>query len=81
MQMVELAGEIADGVVLNYVVSPSYDDRVLHHLHLGAGKAGRIVDDVDRHRLVVCSLHEDRAVALDAAACSSASTSGSSRTS
>ena len=27
MQMMELAGEIADGVVLNYLVSPAYNER------------------------------------------------------
>lgn len=67
MQMMELAGEIADGVVLNYLVSPSYNTRALEHLAAGAAKAGRDIDDIDRPQLVVCSLDEDRAAALDAA--------------
>jgi 5,10-methylenetetrahydromethanopterin reductase len=67
MQMMELAGEIADGVVLNYLVSPSYNERALAALAAGAAKAGRTVDDVDRPQLVVCSLADDRAEALDAA--------------
>lgn len=67
MQMMELAGEIADGVVLNYLVSPSYNERALAALAAGAAKAGRSVDDVDRPQLVVCSLDADRAAALDAA--------------
>jgi 5,10-methylenetetrahydromethanopterin reductase len=67
MQMMELAGEIADGVVLNYLVSPSYNATAMDHLATGAGRGGRSIDDVDRPQLVVCSLDEDRQAALDAA--------------
>ena len=41
MQMMELTGEIADGVVLNYLVSPAYNATALEHLARGAAKAGR----------------------------------------
>ena len=67
MQMMELTGEIADGVVLNYLVSPDYNARAMEHLAAGAARAGRSVDDIDRPQLVVCSVHEDRATALDMA--------------
>jgi 5,10-methylenetetrahydromethanopterin reductase len=67
MQMMELAGEIGDGVVLNYLVSPAYNDRALEHLEIGATRAGRSVAEIDRPQLVVCSLDEDREAALDAA--------------
>jgi len=67
MQMMELAGEIADGVVLNYLVSPVYNDMAMDHLERGAHKAGRSATDLDRPQLVVCSLDEDRDAALDAA--------------
>jgi 5,10-methylenetetrahydromethanopterin reductase len=67
MQMMELAGEIADGVVLNYLVSPSYDLDALDHLERGALKAGRTLDDIDRPQLVVCSVDADRATAVDRA--------------
>jgi 5,10-methylenetetrahydromethanopterin reductase len=67
MQMMELTGEIADGVVLNYLVSPDYNARAMDHLAVGADRAGRTVDDLDRPQLVVCSVHEDRATALDMA--------------
>jgi 5,10-methylenetetrahydromethanopterin reductase len=67
MQMMELTGEIADGVVLNYLVSPSYNRTAMEHLEKGAAKARRGVDDLDRPQLVVCSLDEDRGRALDAA--------------
>jgi 5,10-methylenetetrahydromethanopterin reductase len=67
MQMMELAGEIADGVVLNYLVSPDYNKKALEHLAIGADKAGRSLDSIDRPQLVVCSVHEDRKTALDMA--------------
>jgi 5,10-methylenetetrahydromethanopterin reductase len=67
MQMMELAGEIADGVVLNYLVSPDYNRKALEHLAIGADKAGRSWESIDRPQLVVCSVHEDRKTALDMA--------------
>ncbi len=67
MKMMELAGEIADGVVLNYMVSPKYNRDALEALQAGADRVGRKVEDIDRPQLVVCSLDEDREVALDRA--------------
>lgn len=67
MKMMELTGEIADGVVLNYLVSPDYNRRAMDALATGAERAGRDVDDLDRPQLIVCSVHEDRKTALDMA--------------
>jgi len=67
MQMMELAGEIGDGVLLNYLVSPKYNAEALMHLEIGAKKAGRRLDDIDRPQLVVCSVDTDRKKALDGA--------------
>ncbi|MDQ3176923.1 MAG: LLM class flavin-dependent oxidoreductase [Actinomycetota bacterium] len=67
MKMMELTGEIADGVVLNYLVSPAYNRTAMEHLAIGAERAGRSVDDLDRPQLVVCSVDEDREAALDGA--------------
>jgi 5,10-methylenetetrahydromethanopterin reductase len=67
MKMMELTGEIADGVVLNYLVSPEYNKKAMEHLEIGALKAGRSIDEIDRPQLVVCSLAEDRKEALDGA--------------
>jgi len=64
-KMMELAGEISDGVVLNYCVQPDYNDRALEHLENGAKKAGRALQDLDRPQLVVCSLDHDENKALD----------------
>jgi len=66
-RMLELAGEIADGVVLNYLVSPDYNERALVHLEEGLSRSGRAMDDLDRPQLVVCSVHEDEETALDMA--------------
>jgi len=64
-QMMELTGEIADGVVLNYCVAPQYSEKALDLLAKGAKKAGRVLDDVDRPQLVVCSVDHDHDRAID----------------
>ncbi len=64
-RMMELTGEIADGVVLNYCVPPEYNERALELLARGAKKAGRTMDDVDRPQLVVCSVDQNREKAID----------------
>jgi 5,10-methylenetetrahydromethanopterin reductase len=66
-KMIQLAGEIADGLVLNYCVPPAYNDMALENLELGARKAGRSLDEIDRPQLVVCSVDRDRERALDGA--------------
>jgi 5,10-methylenetetrahydromethanopterin reductase len=66
-KMIQLAGEIADGIVLNYCVPPAYNDMALENLELGARKAGRALDEIDRPQLVVCSVDRDRERALDGA--------------
>jgi 5,10-methylenetetrahydromethanopterin reductase len=67
MMMMELAGEVADGALLNYLVSPSYNAAAMERLAAGARTGGRRVEDLDRPQLVVCSLDEDRGLALDRA--------------
>jgi 5,10-methylenetetrahydromethanopterin reductase len=67
MKMMELTGEIADGVVLNYCVPPEYNNPALEHLRIGAQRGGRDFEKIDRPQLVVCSVHQDKAAALDGA--------------
>lgn len=64
-KMMELTGEIADGVVLNYCVAPEYNDRALELLDKGAKKAGRRVEDLDRPQLIVCSVDDDHDKAIE----------------
>ena len=67
MGMMELAGEIADGVVLNYCVPPEYNHKALQHLEIGANRAGRNLEDIDRPQLIVCSVDYDHHRAVQAA--------------
>jgi 5,10-methylenetetrahydromethanopterin reductase len=64
-QMMELTGEIADGVVLNYCVPPEYNDNALELLSKGLEKSGRKMEDFDRPQLIVCSVAEDHDTAID----------------
>lgn len=66
-QMMTLTGEIADGAVLNYLVSPKYNESAMAQLEEGAKKAGKSIDQIDRPQLVVCSVDNDRKKALDGA--------------
>jgi 5,10-methylenetetrahydromethanopterin reductase len=66
-KMMELTGEIADGVVLNYCVPPEYNDDAIKQLQTGAARVGRTLDDIDRPQLIVCSVDMDKAKALDGA--------------
>jgi len=67
MKMMEMTGEIADGAVLNYLVSPEYNLRAVEALERGAKKSGRTIDDIDRPQLMICSVDNDRQKALDGA--------------
>ncbi len=58
-KMLEMTGEICDGVVLNYVVSVEYIRRAVELVRKGAEKAGKTLEDVDRPELLVCSLSDD----------------------
>ncbi|MGJ3238198.1 MAG: LLM class flavin-dependent oxidoreductase [Anaerolineae bacterium] len=65
--LLALAGEIADGVLLNYMTSPQYNLLAIRQLENGLNQAGRTIYDIDRPQLVMCSVHPERKVALDAA--------------
>lgn len=64
-QMMEMTGEIADGVVLNYCVPPEYNLKAIDLLAKGAQKANRPFDEIDRPQLIVCSVDHDADVAID----------------
>jgi len=66
-KMLELSGEIADGVVLNYLVKPEYNLEAMDRIEAGAKRAGRSIDEIDRPQLVVCSMDPDRRRGLDGA--------------
>ncbi len=62
-KMLEMAGEICDGVVLNYVVSVDYIKKAVGLVEKGALKAGKTLADVDRPELLVCCLSDDNPAA------------------
>lgn len=64
-RMLELAGELCDGVVLNYVVSVEYIREAIALVEQGARRAGRTLAEIDRPELIVCCLSdEDPAAAM-----------------
>jgi 5,10-methylenetetrahydromethanopterin reductase len=64
-QMMEMTGEIADGVVLNYCVPPDYNHKALELLEKGTSKAGRKFAEIDRPQLIVCSVAIDHDQAIE----------------
>ncbi|MGQ0670123.1 MAG: LLM class flavin-dependent oxidoreductase [Actinomycetota bacterium] len=58
-RMLELAGEICDGVVLNYGVSVDYIRRAIGLVERGARKAGKTLGYLDLPELIVCSLSDE----------------------
>jgi 5,10-methylenetetrahydromethanopterin reductase len=58
-KMLEMTGEICDGVVLNYVVSTDYIRGAVDAVAAGAAKSGRTIDEIDRPELLACSLSDD----------------------
>lgn len=67
-KMLELAGEICDGVVLNYVVSVDYIREAIRLVEQGAIKAGRTLAEIDRPELIVCCLSDENPAAAMAEA-------------
>lgn len=64
-KMMELTGHFADGALLNYLVSPEYNQKALDALKTGADRSDRTVSEIDRPQLVVCSMDHDEEKALD----------------
>lgn len=62
-----LAGEIADGVLLNYLVSPHYNEMAIAQIEIGAKQADRLLHHIDRPQLIVCSVSVNRDDALNTA--------------
>jgi 5,10-methylenetetrahydromethanopterin reductase len=58
-KMLQLAGEICDGVVLNYMVSVEYIKSAVQLVAEGAARAGKSIEEIDRPELIVCSLSDD----------------------
>lgn len=57
-QMLELTGELADGVLLNWTAS-NYLEQAIGHLHRGADKAGRNPSEIDVAGYVRVAVSDD----------------------
>lgn len=66
-RMLELAGEIADGVIIQVGIYPPCLERALEHVRTGAEKAGRDPAEIDIACSTFTAIAEDKAVALDRA--------------
>jgi 5,10-methylenetetrahydromethanopterin reductase len=58
-KMLEMTGEICDGVVLNYMVSVDYIKNAVKLVEKGAQKVGKTIEDIDRPELLVCCLSDE----------------------
>lgn len=65
-RMLQLAGEIADGIILTGGSSLNYTRHAIKNIKIGARKAGRDLSQIDVASYLVCSVSEDHKVAKDA---------------
>ena len=66
--MLQLAGEIAQGVIVNLLNTPEYfENIVMPNIQLGLSKSGRNIDECEITTLKVCSVHKDRYIARELA--------------
>jgi len=57
--MVELSGEIADGVLLDFLLPPSYTAQAWEAIRRGAARSGRDLSAFDVPQLIACSVNDD----------------------
>lgn len=58
-QMMESAAQVADGILLNYLVSPEYNKKAIEYIQRGAALSGRSLTEVDRPQLIAVSYSND----------------------
>jgi 5,10-methylenetetrahydromethanopterin reductase len=61
----QLAGEIADGVIVNVGLEPALVRDAVAHVHAGARRAGRDPSTIDLWTLVRCNVTDDVAAGID----------------
>ena len=72
-RMLHLAGEVADGVIINTGLTPDIVRDSIARVRAGAESAGRRLEDVDLWWLPVANVRGDRAAAIDEVAMTLAS--------
>lgn len=63
-RVLELAGEVADGVIAQCGLFPAAVDYVLEHVAIGAARAGRSLDEIEIWMMMCGAIAEDRETAL-----------------
>lgn len=61
----EMAGELADGVLVGTGLQPEIIQDSLHHIEIGAHKSGRNLSDIDIWWFIKWNLDNNRAAAID----------------
>jgi 5,10-methylenetetrahydromethanopterin reductase len=65
-KMLQLAGEMADGVILTAGCSLKYMSTVIENIKIGAEKAGRNLSEIGIVAFLICSVSEDPSAARNA---------------
>jgi 5,10-methylenetetrahydromethanopterin reductase len=63
-QLLELAGEIGDGVILDSFVSPRYNREAMKFVAKGVAKSSKSLADLRIAQMIYCSVDPDRELAL-----------------
>ncbi|MFX1405014.1 MAG: LLM class flavin-dependent oxidoreductase [Promethearchaeota archaeon] len=58
-KMLQLAGEVYDGVLLTAASSPKYIEYAIDHITEGTNKAGKNLEDVDIASYIICAMSTD----------------------
>jgi probable F420-dependent oxidoreductase len=65
-RMLNLAGQVADGIIFNICTTPLYfDEFAFRHVRRGATAAGRSFDQLERAGLVCCAVNTDAGLARE----------------
>ncbi len=66
-QMIRLAGEIADGVLLSPIITPGYVKKAVKELEVGCKRAGRSLEEVDVACPLITTVADDHEEAVERA--------------
>ena len=66
-KMMEMAGETADGVLINGLLSTQYTQSAVSHIETGAARVGRQLSDLDHPQFVNVAMSDDPADAREEA--------------
>ena len=58
-RMMELVGEVADGVLMDFLVPPEHTARSVEHIRNGADRVGRSIDEIDCPQLLGVAVDDD----------------------